>query len=245
MTAKGGKAMTHLFVELYDRVGDRFPCCTLDDHEVGNRQYFHDLRPHGSADLADRIVIRPGDEYRAGDHIRLLDEATTSNTDTVAIDPAIVTDVDLNEILFDKRGFADRAAAVLIVTNPHRDSRYRLRVTLFDQADQKYPSLVFYDWEYPRGFRQADLNLFHFANRTAFIRIEPGPAYRPGDRVVLRESLAQGTRSLALEPGEYDLGQLMVLEQTTDAWSFIREHKYWAETVTALELDLKPRVIKH
>ncbi len=237
--------MTHLFIDLYDRVSDRFPCCTLDDREVGNRQYFHDLRLRGSADLADRIVIRPGDEYRTGDHIRLLDEVKPGDTDTVAIDPAIVADVDLNEILFDKQGFADRAAAILIVTNPHSDSRYRLRVNLYDQVGQKYPSLVFYDWEYPRGFRLADLNLFHFANKIAFIRIEPGPAYQPGDRVILRESLAQGTRSLVLEPGQYDLGQLMVMEQKSDPWPFIREHKCWAETVTGIELDLKPRLIKH
>jgi hypothetical protein len=238
--------MTHLFIDLYDRVGDRFPCCTLDDRDVGTRQYFHDLHRRGSADLADRVVVRPGDEYRTGDHIRLLDEAKQSDTDTIAIDPAIAADVDLNEILFDDRGFADRASAVLIVTNPNPDSSFRLRVSLYDQVGQKYPSLVFYDWEYPRGYRQANLNHFHFANKTALIRIERGPAYQPSDRVILRESLQHGSGSLTLEPGDYDLCQLMWLEEKrSDLQPVIPERKCWSETVAGIELDLHPRVVRH
>lgn len=238
--------MTHLFVDLYDQVEDKFPCCTLDDHDVGSRQYFYDLGQWSSADLADRVVIRPGDEYRTGDHIRLLDEAKPGHTDTIAIDPAIAADVDLNQVIFDDRGFADRASAILILTNPNPDSSFRLRLSLYDRVGQKYPSLVFYDWEYPADLHLADLNQFHFANKTAFIRIERGPAYEYGDRAILRESLEHGGRCLTLEPGEYNLCQLMLLENIRpDAWSFIHPKKCWAETVVGIELKLQPRLFRN
>ncbi len=238
--------MSHLFIDLYDRVGDKLPCCTLDDQDVSNRQYFHDLHRRAFADRTARVVIRPGDEYRTGDHIRLLDQVRPEDADTIAIDPAIADDVDLNEVIFDHRGFADRAEAVLIVTNPHLDSRYRLRISLYDQVGQKFPSLIFYDWEYPRELRLADLNRFHFANKTALIRIEEGPGYQPGDRVILRETLVHGSRTQTLEPGEYDLSQVMLLEtRSSGSWSLVRERKCWADTLAGFELDLQPRVISH
>lgn len=235
--------MTHLIVELYEQFDDRFPCCTLDDHDVSNRQYFHDLRRLGSADLADRVVVRPGDEYRTGDHIRLLDRVRRSYADTIAIDPAVADDVDLNEVLFNEHGFADRAEAVLIVTNPNVDSSYRLRVNLYAQMGQKIPSLILYDWECPLGEHLADLNCFHFANKAAFIRVERGPAYQEGDHVILREAVAAGARSHALEPGDYDLTRFLVEEGRDEAQPVVRPRKSWAETIAAIELELQPRII--
>jgi len=235
--------MTHLIVELYERFGDKFPCYALDDHEVSNRQYFHDLHQPGIAGRAARVVVRPGDEYRTGDHIRLLDKVRPSYADTIAIDPAVADDVDLNEVLFNEHGFAERAEAVLIVTNPNVDSSYRLRVSLYAQVGQKIPSLILYDWEYPLGGHLADLNCFHFAHKTAFIRIERGPAYQEGDRVILREALVPGSRTHALEPGDYDLTRFMVEERRDVAQPIVRERKAWAETVAALELELQPGII--
>lgn len=233
--------MTHLIVELYERAADRFPCCTLDDHDASNRQYFHDLQQHGSADRATRVVIRPGDEYHTGDHIRLLDRVSRSFAGTIALDPAIAGDVNLDEVLFDEQSFAARAEAVLFITNPNFDNSYRLRVSLYAQAGQRIPSLLLYDWEYPRSGYLADLERFHFANKTAFIRIEPGPAYHEGDRVILRDALATDSRTYVLAPGDYDLARLPVEE--SQAEPLVRSPRLWAESVAALELALQPRLI--
>ena len=237
--------MTHLFVDLYDRVGDKLPCCTLNDHDVNNRRYFYDLHRRGVAEHVTRVVIRRGDEYRTGDHIRLFDKSRADDSDTIAIDPANAADVDLNDVIFNAQGFADRAAAVLIVTNPNPDSSFRLRISLYDQVGQKLPSLIFYDWEYAPDVQLADLNHFHFANKAAFIRIEKGPNYQAGDQVILWETLARDSRTHQLDPGDYDLKRLMLEESGAGSWSFIQDRKSWAKTVSGLELDLQPRVIRH
>lgn len=59
----------HLYIDLYHRPSDRLPWCTLNDREVTNRLYFYDLRQRQSDSHAERLVIRPGDEYseRTGD----------------------------------------------------------------------------------------------------------------------------------------------------------------------------------
>jgi hypothetical protein len=90
-----------------------------------------------------------GDEYRTGDHIHLLPKVKPSYADTITIDPAIAADVDLNEVLFNEHGFAERTEAVLMVTNPNVDGSYRLRVSFYAQVGQKIPSLLLYDWECP------------------------------------------------------------------------------------------------
>ncbi len=237
--------MSHLMVELYERVDDRFPSCTLADHDLHRRQCFYDLHPRGVADRAARVVVRPGDEYRTGDHIRLLDKARPGHADTIAIDPAIAADVDLNEVLFNKDGFAERAKAVLLITNPDVGGNYRLRVSLYAQVGQKIPSLLLYDWECPKRGLLADLEWFHFAHRVAFIRVEKGPAYQAGDRIILREAPATGCRSYMLEPGDYDLTRFMVEESREVRRSIIRERKSWAENLAALELNLQPQIIRN
>ena len=205
--------MTHLFVDLYDRVDDRFPCCTLDDHDVNHRQYFHDLRQNGMADRADRVVVRYGDEYRPGDHVRLLGQIKPRYVDTIAVDPMIAAEVDLNEVIFRDQGFANRAEALLFVTNPNPDCSFRLRVSLYDQVRQQLPSLVFYDWEYPPGLGSIDLNLFHFAHKVALVCIERGPAYQTGDKVLLWAVMEPKAQALALEPGDHDLTQIILVEE--------------------------------
>lgn len=131
--------MAHLFVDLFDRVNYSDPF-TLDDSDVNNRVLFHDLNPLQWADRAARVQVRPGDEFRTGDHIRLRDAVRASNTDTVCVDPGIAGDVDLNMV-----GFADRAAAVNIILNPNADGGFRLRVSLFDRVGQAIPNLILYD----------------------------------------------------------------------------------------------------
>lgn len=237
--------MSHLFIELYERIGDRFPSCTLADHDLYHREWFYDLHSYGVADRAARVVVRPGDDYRTGDHIRLLAKVRPSYADTIAIDPAIADDVDLNEVLFNDHSFAERPEAVLIVTNPNVDSSYRLRVSLYAQVGQNIPSLLLYDWECPQGGRLADLECFHFAHKVALIRVEPGPAYEVGDRVVLREALTTGSRSYALEPGDYDLTRFMVEESREVAQPIIQARKSWAESLAAIELEFQPKVIRH
>jgi hypothetical protein len=141
--------------------------------------------------------------------------------------------------------FADRAEAVLFVTNPYQDSRFRLRVSLYARSDQKVPSLIFYDWEYPLSVSLANLDCFHFANKTTFVRVEPGPAYQVGDHLILRAGPGGGAPSLALEPGEYDLSQVIVTEAAEPGgYLFGREPKCWAETVAGLGLELQPHLIR-
>ncbi|HRV92574.1 MAG TPA: hypothetical protein P5526_10465 [Anaerolineae bacterium] len=235
--------MTHLYVELYDRPHAQFPCYTLDDHDVNQRQYFHNLTHHESADRAVRVVIKPGDEYRTGDHIRLMREIGCPHTDTVAIDPIIADDVDLNQLYYEAQAIENRTAGVLIVTSPNPDSGYRLRVSLYKDADQRLPSLLFYDWEYPSRTRPLDLNRFHFAHKAAVITIEPGPNYEAGDRVLLREGLGGASRIHALEPGTYNLHQLMPERKAAAAMPLIRTRRNWAELLAGLEFELQPRVV--
>jgi hypothetical protein len=237
--------MSHLFIELYERIGDRFPSCTLADHDLRHHSYFYDLHPRGVADRAARVVLRPGDAYRTGDHIRLLDKARPGYADTITLDPAIAADVDLNEVLFDEHGFAERAEAVLLVTNPNIDSSYRLRVSLYAQVGQNIPSLLLYDWECSPRTHLADLECFHFAHKVAFIRVERGPAYQAGDRVILHEALTTGSQSYALEPGDYDLTQFMVEESREVALPIIQAKKSWAESLAAIELEFQPKIIWH
>lgn len=238
--------MSHLFVELYEKVGDRFPCCILADHDLYRRRYFYDLHWRGVADLAGRVVVRPGLEYRFGDHIRLLHQARLRYTDTVTVDPAIAADVDLDMVLFNHHGFAGRAEAVMIVTNPNPDSSYRLRVSLYDQVGQLLPSLIFYDWEYPATEALVNLNQFHFDKKTAFIRVEPGPAYQQGDKVFLRETMAVNSRTYPLEPGNYDLTEMMLpVEDTPVSMQGITEPKSWAESLTGIELALRPHLFRN
>lgn len=238
--------MSHLFVELYEKVGDRFPCCILADHDLYRRRYFYDLHWRGVADRAGRVVVRRGLEYRTGDHVRLLHQSRPGFTDTVAVDPAIAADVDLNAILFDHQGFAGQAEAVMIVTNPNPDSSYRLRISLYNQVGQLLPSLIFYDWECPANEPIVNLHQFHFDKKVASIRIEPGPAYQAGDRVILRETLALNSRLYPLELGDYDLTQMLLLpEEESVSGQLIEETRYWAGTLKGIELVLQPHLWKN
>lgn len=224
--------MAHLFVDLFDRVNDQFPSFTLDDRNENNRLFFHDLNIIGVADRAARIVVRRGDEYRRGDHIRLLNRVRRSNTDTISVDPDVAPNVDLNRVLFNNEGFADKAAAVLIVTNPNPDGSFRLRVQLFDQVQQEFPTLILYDWEFPPSLRFADLNLFVFADKAAFVRIETGSNFRNGDRIILWDALESGSRTITLEPGNFDLNDIIHTEPGGT----------WADRVAAIEFDLQSPV---
>src|SRR5688572_2368744 len=100
--------MTHLKVELFDRLDDEDPGATLGDlnPETNKRQLFWDLHHVFSdtdfADKARRVRVERGGEYRRGDHVILLDEVRQSDTRAVSIDPDVDADVDLNLV-----GFAD------------------------------------------------------------------------------------------------------------------------------------------
>lgn len=234
--------MAHLYVDLYTEVEDRLPWYRLDDHDVGDRQYFHPLARYGAGGKTSRVVVRPGDEYRLGDHICLFEQSGPGDTDALIIDPDIATDVELQQITLDVGGLVDHTAAILFVTNPNRDSRFRLRISLYDSVGAELPWLVFYDWEPSLRRSLTNLDRFHFANKTAFILIHEGPAYQPGDLVILRAGTAAKTPLLALEPGGYDLTQFP-LERKASRWSLAGERKSWAEAVTGLGVDLSPRLV--
>jgi hypothetical protein len=118
-------------------------------------------------------------------------------------------------------------------------------MSLYDQVGQLWPSLIFYDWEYSTDQPIAYLSQFHFEQKAAFIRVEAGPAYQPGDRVILRESRSTGTPSLALEPGDYDLTEWLLPIAEVSPWQPHNLHQSWAEMVVAVELDLQPRLFWH
>jgi len=208
--------MAHLKYFLYDRVNDLNALIkngtsdALPSH-YGPGTFIHNLNIFGAADKAAAIKVTKDRDYRRGDHIRLLDQVGVSKTDAVSIDPDIrSTKVDLHKVIFNNRGFDDRAAGVEFVRNPNSDGSFRLRVRLYDKipakSDLAYPTLVLYDWEFPSG---ADLNYFHFADRTAYIKIEKGPKYVKGDTVTLQDSQSSKSSKLVLDPeknnGLYDL----------------------------------------
>jgi hypothetical protein len=208
--------VAHLFVDLYDRVNDKQPYFTIDEQLVNNFVGHYDLNVHHAQDKAARVVVRPGKEYRRGDHIRLLDEVKPGGTDTICIDPDIAADVDLNHVVFNNGGFADKAAAVVFVFNPNPTGGYRLRVSLYDSAvATQFPTLVLYDWEQPNKseFDFVDLNPFHFADKAAAIRVESGPDYRVGDRVILLDAGKIGEEGRSFEPS----GELIDLNSSSFA----------------------------
>ncbi len=233
--------MAHLYVDLYKETEDRLPCYRLDDHDVDDRQYFQALDRYGTSKTS-RVVVRPGDEYHLGDHICLFEQSEPGDTDTIIIDPDISTDVDLRQMTAGGGGLVEHTAAILFITNPNPDSRFRLRISLYDNAESQLPWLVFYDWETPLRGNLTNLDRFHFAKKTAFIRIDPGPVYQPGDMVILRAGSEERLPLLALEPGDYDLTQFP-LRRGTSRWSFAGKDKSWAEAVTDLGVDLSPRLV--
>jgi hypothetical protein len=138
---------------------------------------------------------------------------------------------------FNNTGFADRAAALLIVLNPNENGDFRLRVSLFDQVTQAFPTLILYDWEFPPSFRFADLNFFNFADKTAFVRVERGGLYQVGDRVILRDVLEAGSLGLSLDPliqEEYNLNEITFLQDPLSTW---------ADRVAGVQFDLQPPVV--
>jgi hypothetical protein len=191
--------MTHLKVELFDRLDDEDPGATLGDlnPETNKRQLFWDLHHVFSdtdfADKARRVRVERGGEYRRGDHVILLDEVRQSDTRAVSIDPDVDADVDLNLV-----GFADKAAAAKIVLNPHEDGAFRLRIQLFDEVNRRVPHLVLYDWQFPPEEGPADLNTFHFADKAAFVILDRGPAFVDGDTVVLQDKVGGGSEELSI-----------------------------------------------
>jgi hypothetical protein len=191
--------VTHLEVELFDRLDDEDPGATLRDinPETGKRQLFWDLHHVDSgtdfADRTRRAKVERGSEYRRGDHVILLDEVRQSDTDAVSIDPDVEADVDLNLV-----GLAVKAAAAKIVLNPNEDGAFRLRIQLFNEVNRRVPNLVLYDWQFPPEEGPADLNTFHFADKTAFVIIDRGPTFVDGDTVVLQNKVGGGSEELSI-----------------------------------------------
>jgi hypothetical protein len=125
----------------------------------------------------------------------LLDQVRESNTDTVSVDPDIADDVNLNVV-----GFADKAAAVKIILNPNSNGGFRLQISFFDRVGQTIPNLVFYDFEFVPHETLVDLNRFHFADKAAFVRVERGPDFRQGDRILLLDTVQGGGATFPIEP---------------------------------------------
>jgi hypothetical protein len=196
--------MARLFVTLFDSVTVDSRFINITDEIEGNRKLFHNLNRANPPfvdqpfpDKAARVRVLQGDEYRRGDHILLLDRVRQGNTATVAVDPDVVEgDVDLNQV-----GFADRAAALKMILNPNPTGGFRLRVELFDRFGQRPPDLVLYDWQYPPEEGPADLNFYHFADRTAFVILERGPDFREGDTVFLQDTV-DGENELEIRPSQ-------------------------------------------
>ncbi len=195
--------MAHLTVQLFDRVTDIVPQVRIDD---GGGVLFHDLHNTDPVfdDKAARVRVVPGGDYRRGDHIRLLDRVRQGDTAAVSIDPDIDDDVDLNRLRF-----ADKTAAVKIILNPDPLGRFRLRVSLFDRVDQRTPNFVLYDFEFPPEGGPADLHLFEFDDKAAFVILERGPDFQSGDRIILQDTVEAGGRELSIvstgEQTEVDL----------------------------------------
>ena len=180
--------MSRLTVELYDAIGDVNPFLIITDDVP-----FVDLNDRNGADKAARVVVKRGSEYHPGDHVRLLDEVRSVDTDMITVDPLVAADVDLNAM-----GFADKAAALHFQLNP--TGQFRLRIDLHDQLGQPYPNLSLYDWQAdPRG--PIDLNRLHFADKAARVRLTTGGGFRPGDHVrLLDEVRSVDTDMITVDP---------------------------------------------
>ncbi|HEY4033181.1 MAG TPA: hypothetical protein VGL94_04370 [Ktedonobacteraceae bacterium] len=199
--------MARLVFTLYDTTSLASSHEQFSDQDAKNPQEYINFNTYNWADKAARIIVEPGGAYVAGDHLLLLDEAKPQGgTDTVAIDPKIASDVNLNNI-YNGGGFADKAAAAKFVLNPNLDGSWRLRVLLYDQVNQDYPSLIIYDWESPIDV-PFDLNPLHFADKAARAIVQTGPAYQVGDHVDLLDEVNQPTDSLTLDIGDVNLNSL-------------------------------------
>ncbi len=205
--------MAHLSVYLYDRIKNGRPSRKIHQRSItdGSRFHrlkFHNLNNYNAADKAAAVKIYTANEYRRGDHILLLDRSRGSVSDTIAIDPDIRSVVDLNNVIFNNHGFADRAAALKFVTNPHADGSYRLRVRLFDKesptrSQQRYPTLIFYDWQVQAENPIIRLHDFNFDDKTAFVIVDKGSGYRKGDRIILHDHAGKHSHKLILEPDSW------------------------------------------
>jgi hypothetical protein len=190
--------MSHLSVELFDSVTDDNAGATISDMTDSKRTLFHNLNRTDPpfADRASRVRVSSEGEYRRGDHILLLDQVRQGNTGTIAVDPDVDDDVDLNRV-----GFADKAAAVKMVLNPNPLGGFRLRVQLFDRVDQRTPNIVLYDWQFPPEEGPADLNSYHFADKGAFVILERGPNFQEGDSIFLQDTV-DGENEIEIVPEE-------------------------------------------
>jgi hypothetical protein len=189
--------MSHLLVELFDSVTDGEPGATRSDVTEGKRKLFYNLNREETtafADKAARVRVSPEGEYRRGDHILLLDQVRQGNTATVAVDPDVKSDVDLNRV-----GFADKTAALKFILNPNPTGGFRLRVQLFDRFDQRIPNIILYDWQYPPEEGPADLNSYHFADKAAFVILQRGPNFQEGDSISLQDTV-DGDNEFPIEP---------------------------------------------
>src|SRR5258708_34730659 len=131
--------MARLVFTLYDTTSLTSSHEQFSSQDANNPQEYVNFNTYHWADKAARITVDTGASYMAGDHLLLLDEAKPQGgTDTVAIDPKIASDVDLNKI-YNSGGFADRAAAAKFILNPNPEGMGRLGVLLYDQVNQEYP----------------------------------------------------------------------------------------------------------
>lgn len=192
----------HLTISMYDSVDNQQAIATVDGVDSDSPEIPHaryNLNKLGVADRVARLRIETGPQYHCGDHIRLSDQWGQTESDTISIDPDVLRDerngsvdlsVDLNEIFLNDRGFADRAASLEFVTTENVEGRYRLRVRLFEVAPgtrRDLPTLVFYDWQAHGTL--IDLNKYHFADKTAYLVVEPGDDCEDDDCIALMDSL--------------------------------------------------------
>jgi hypothetical protein len=182
----------HLIVHLFDRVGDSKPLHIISDFDPNDPKRFiktYNLNNLNAADKVAQVFVEPGPLYQKGDHLQLLDQVGQAKTDTVCIDPDVNDKVDLNKVFFNNKGFADRTAAINFIANTNAYGGFRLRAKLFDlvpnDSQRNCPAIILYDWQYPENNSIADLNNFHFADKTAYIIVEKGPNYIEGDKIIL------------------------------------------------------------
>lgn len=223
----------HFTFTLYDQAGIASAICSDDDGRIERQPNDHlpflDLNLLNQADKTYSVSFEPGPDYRAGDHVHLLDWRTSSGygTDTVSLDPLpFGRPIQLSEIMHGGRGFQERAALIRFIYWPSPSvagSQYRL--DLWDmQTAPNPPTLFLYNWQsalMPTNM----LAFFNFAGqaRLAWMREVTGTGNTAGAAEIFDGATAS---TLPCSPDIVDLDKL------TDG-----QGKPWVDRVRSVQIE--------
>jgi len=179
---------SRLRLDLHEHTSQVPPSLTLYDWESPNGSF--SLGVLKFANRAQLATVTKGSGYHEGDHVRLIREDTSADTDVITVDPNVLGSVNLNTVKWGappfKPTWARNVAAFQFELNPAMKSHIRV-----DLTDQTYPYLTLYEWESNDAagkITRVDLGHFQFAGKATHVSVTAGSAYANLDLARLYEA---------------------------------------------------------